>query len=65
METEEKKFIIKRAIKEIPAVMKISVIDDLHPTTLSEIHTLVHQIQNILVAEYARYTNLKDELQLI
>lgn len=65
MNVNQKKAVLKQAIKDTSLVMKISDVDDLHPTTLTEIHNYVHQIQNILVAEYARYTPLKDELQLV
>lgn len=62
---ENNKQIIKSAIKDITLVNHVSRIKDLHPTTLKEIEGHVHQIQNILIAEYVRYTDLKEELGLV
>ncbi len=59
-----KKAILKKAIKDVALVNAICAIDDLHPTTLKEVEGHIHQIQNILVAEYVRYTPLKIELEL-
>ena len=61
---EDKKSIIKQAFKDVTLVNKVSQIQDLHPTTVGELHFLIHQIQNILIAEYSRYTPLKQELEL-
>lgn len=58
------KEIIRQAIKDITFVNKIQEISDLHPTTLNEIGLHIHQIQNILIAEYVRYTDLREELGL-
>jgi len=63
---ENYKLILRNAIKDVTLVNKISFIgEDLHPTTLLEIQTHIHQIQNILIAEYVRFTDLKNELDLI
>jgi hypothetical protein len=64
MNNDEIKAILKQAVKDASLPIKISVIADLHPTTIVEVQTLIHQIQNILIAEYARYTDLKNELDL-
>jgi hypothetical protein len=58
------KRILKQAIMDVSLPVKICAIKDLHPKTLSEIEGHIHQIQNILIAEYVRYTDLKDELGL-
>jgi hypothetical protein len=58
------KRILKQAIADASLLVKICAIKDLHPRTLSEIEGHIHQIQNILIAEYVRYTDLKDELGL-
>lgn len=60
----DKKGIIKQAIANASLPLKICKIKDLHPRTLNEIEAHVHQIQNILIAEYARYTDLKEILGL-
>jgi hypothetical protein len=62
---EIEKEILKRAIKDASLPAKIQEIKSLHPKTLDEIEGHIHQIQNILIAEYARYTDLKDELELV
>lgn len=64
MTEETKKVILKKAIKDVTLINAICAIDDLHPTTLKEVEGHIHQIQNILVAEYVRYTELKNELEL-
>ena len=61
---EESKALIKQAIADASLPVKICAIKDLHPTTLNEIQNHIHQIQNILIAEYVRYTDLKDEIGL-
>lgn len=61
---DEAKEILKQAIKDASLPVKICKITDLHPTTLLEIQNHIHQIQNILIAEYVRYTDLKDEIGL-
>lgn len=58
------KDILKQAIKDVALVNRVSTIKDLHPTTINELQNHIHQIQNILIAEYARYTPLKDELEM-
>ena len=58
------KDILKQAIKDVTLVNRVSTIKDLHPTTINELQNHIHQIQNILIAEYARYTPLKDELEM-
>jgi hypothetical protein len=58
------KKILKQAIADASLPAKICLIQDLHPTTLKEVKDHIHQIQNILIAEYVRYTELKDEIGL-
>lgn len=62
--TDQKKAVLKKAIQDASLPVAISQINDLHPTTLKEVEGHIHQIQNILIAEYARYTELKTELEL-
>jgi len=61
---EEKKEILRKASKEASYPIKICEIEDLHPTTLKEVEGHIHLIQNILIAEYVRYTPLKEEIPL-
>lgn len=58
------KNILAQAIKDASLPIKICKIKTLHPTTLREVEGHIHQIQNILIAEYARYTPIKKELGL-
>jgi hypothetical protein len=64
LKSDEIKKILKQAIQDASLPLKIKKINDLHPTTLIEIKNYIHSIQNILIAEYARYTDLKTELEL-
>ena len=63
-ESGQIKKILKQAINDASLPVKICGIKNLHPKTLNEVEGHVHQIQNILIAEYARYTDLKDEIGL-
>ncbi len=66
VDREDAKAILKQAIKEATLPLKICDIGkDLHPTTIQEIQNHIHQIQNILIAEYVRFTDIKEELDLI
>lgn len=56
---------LKASIKEITRPMIIAHYGNLiHPETVPELVFHIHAIQNILIAEYARHTPLKEELDL-
>lgn len=39
--------------------------EDLHPRTIHDLSFHIHNVQNILITEYVRTTELKHELDLI
>ena len=61
---EKNKRVIKQAIDDSGLIMKVAKLDGLHPSTVKDLEYQVHQIQNTLIAEYVRFTTIKDKLKL-
>ena len=60
------RIILKKLIQDCANVPnQITLVSsNLHPSTIPDLQFHVHAIQNILIAEYVRHTQLKDELGL-
>jgi len=60
------KAVLKESIKASSQCLKDLVVISslLHPETMKEAVFHVHALQNIFIAEYARFTDLKKELKL-
>lgn len=66
MSTELKnKTALKKAIGSASDIADVFKLEGLHPSTELELTAVIHQVQNILIAEYVRFTPLKSELGLV
>lgn len=62
---DEHKIIIKRALGNVANITDVFNLAELHPNTTKELTIKIHDIQNLLIAEYVRFTPLKEELELV
>ena len=64
LKPEEIKQEIKSCFEYVSKFTMLNNIEALHPSTVIEMQYHIHALQNVLISEYARHTEIKDELNL-